>query len=64
MTLVYLPDSGLYINPDHVLYVSKNTEYTEQSDQWYSLKFANHSPNILITKKDLSVLTTFTQGEF
>ena len=51
MTLIYLPASGLYINPVHILFVRKvgNGEY--------SIKFSGNQPNLIIVLEDLQILT-------
>jgi hypothetical protein len=55
MNLIYLPDSGIYLNPDHILYVRKT------GDDTFSVKFADDHPNLIISLKDLSALTVLKE---
>lgn len=52
MKLVYLPDSGLYLNPAHILFVKKHYEGTDQ----YSIKFVTGHANLIISECDFFVL--------
>lgn len=53
MNLVYLPDSGLYINPAHILYIRR----TVNNDDSLTIKFSCNQPNLIISMTDLEVIT-------
>ena len=60
MKLIYLPDSGLYLNPVHVLFVKKHYENADQ----YAVKFVNNPVNLIITKSDFHVLVESIATDF
>jgi hypothetical protein len=52
MNLVYLPDSGLYINPAHILYIRRTV-----NEDSLTIKFSCNQPNLIISMTDLEVIT-------